>query len=156
MPRKRPVTSAAAAVTLLDDERRGLIPPPDHLEFQPSILPFWWEIVKAKPRSEWEATPSLLVAAANLAWTQKKIVDLRKLVDKDNYMTAKDAMADLNALVSLQKNEMAYLRVLQQHGRAVDGEAGVVAKRRAQQRAIVDSVPDEDDGLLALPGGAIQ
>lgn len=90
-------------------------------------------------------------AAANLAWTQWQIDQARRMIDGDLAISEDSSVAQLaSGLLKMQRLEMGYLRVLQQSGRAVDGEASVVARRRAQAQAVTADTPFEDD-LLARP-----
>ena len=62
-----------------------------------------------------------------------------------------DAAQLASQLLKMQRLEMGYLRVLQQHGRAVGGEARDVAKRQVAAKAIEAGTLFAGDGLLARP-----
>lgn len=149
MSRRQPISSATAAVRLKADAATE-VEPPEHISVPDGARPFWSAIVRARPRADWLAAPSLMNAAANLAWTQWQIDRTRRMIDGDEPMPKETAVAQLaSSLLKMQRLEMGYLRVLQQHGRATGGEAAVVAKRSAAARAITE--PEEDDGFLAQP-----
>lgn len=146
MARKQRIDSATAAVAAMLDASKTELQPPEHCPLPESAMPFWSAIMHGRARDEWEATPSLLVTASNLAWTQWQIVTLRKTVQED---AVPDAKA-VQRMSDLQRLEMAYLRTLQQHGRGAQGEARDVGRRRAQAAGIVSDSPLDDD-LLARP-----
>lgn len=149
MTRRQRIDSTTAAVKLKSDAAVE-VEPPEHISVPAGARPFWSAIVRARPRADWLAAPSLMNAAANLAWTQWQIDRTRRMIDGDEPMPDETAIAQLaSQLLKMQRLEMGYLRVLQQHGRATDGEAGVVAKRRSAARTLAE--PEEDDGFLAQP-----
>lgn len=151
MARRQRVDSATAAVSIMVAGAKGAISPPEHISVPAGALPFWEAIIRARPREDWEAAPSLLNAAANLAWTQWQIDRVRRQIDGDEEIVEGQSVAQLGSLLlKMQRLEMGYLRVLQQHGRAVEGEARDVAKRRSAAKAIEASSP-LDDELLARP-----
>ena len=114
-------------------------------------MPFWRAIIHARPREDWLAAPSLMNAAANLAWTQWQIDQMRQMIDGTIPINTDMAVAQIaSGLLKMQRLEMGYLRVLQQHGRGVGGEARAVQKRAAGAQAITDNNPLHDD-LLASP-----
>jgi hypothetical protein len=92
--------------------------------------------VRARPREDWQAAPSLMNAAANLAWTQWQIDQCRRMIDepKDIPEDSSSVAQLASQLLKMQRMEMGYLRVLQQHGRAVGGEARDVASGRPSRR----------------------
>lgn len=128
-----------------------IIDPPEHAHLPNAALPFWAAIVRGRAREEWEAAPALLVTAANLAWTQWQIVNLRHMIDGTVPPFEGCSTAVLvTRMNDLQRLEMAYLRTLQQHGRAVQGEARDTGKRRAVAQAAANGVMSgDDDDLLA-------
>lgn len=130
----------------------GVIEPPTHISVPLAARPFWDAIVRARSREDWLAAPALMNAAANLAWTQWQIDQMRRMIDGELPPPAGTATLQVaSGLLKMQRLEMGYLRVLQQSGRAVDGEANVVAKRRATQQDMERSGAYDDDGLLARP-----
>lgn len=150
MSRKQRIDSASAAVRVMASSLMEL-EPPAHISVPEGAMPFWKAIIHARPRGDWDAAPSLINAAANLAWTQWQIDQMRRMMDGDIPLTDGLAMAQIaSGLLKMQRLEMGYLRVLQQHGRAVEGEARDVGKRRAAAAAIVADNPLGDD-LLARP-----
>lgn len=146
--RRQPVSSATAAIKLMATAE---ISPPEHVSVPAGAMPFWRAIIHARPRADWLDAPTLMNAAANLAWTQWRIDQTRRMLDGEVEITEGFAAAQLATdLLKMQRLEMGYLRVLQQHGRATGGEAAVVAKRTRAARDI--EAAGEDDGLLAQPG----
>jgi hypothetical protein len=90
-------------------------------------------------------------AAANLAWTQWQIDKVRRQIDGEVAIDEGSSAAQLGSmLLKMQRLEMGYLRVLQQHGRGVGGEARAVERRTVGEQSIVDNSPLGDD-LLARP-----
>lgn len=151
MARKQRIDSATAAVQVMASAAKGELQPPDHISVPAGALPFWKAIIRARPRADWEAAPTLINAAANLAWTQWQIDQMRRVVD--GTIPPPEGASVLQAasgLLKMQRLEMGYLRVLQQNGRAVDGEARDVAKRRSVAQEIEQANP-LDDELLASP-----
>lgn len=146
MARKQRVDSATAAVTVMADAVKGELQPPEHVPLPDGAMPFWRSIVRGRARDEWEATPTLLATASNLAWSQWQIVKLRQAIENE---AVPDAKA-VTRMQDLQRLEMAYLRTLQQHGRGAQGEARDVAKQRALKTGIAADNPLEDD-LIARP-----
>jgi hypothetical protein len=150
MTKRQRIDSATAAVRVMGGAVNELLPPP-HISVPDGAMPFWKAIVHARPRDDWQAAPSLMNAAANLAWTQWQIDQCRRMIDGDVPLPEESSTAQLaSQLLKMQRLEMGYLRMLQQHGRAVGGEARDVAKRQAIVQAIEAASPLEDD-LLARP-----
>lgn len=152
--RRQRIDSATAAVRVMTGAAIKLSPP-SHISVPPGAMPFWDAIIRARPREEWEAAPSLINAAANLAWTQWQIDQMRRQIDGELELPEGAAILQIaSGILKMQRLEMGYLRVLQQHGRAVEGEARDVAKRRAESRCIAGDNPLDDD-LLARPDAAL-
>lgn len=146
MVRRRRIDSAAAGVEVMQDALRGELAPPDHAKLHKDALPFWIGIMRGRAREEWEATPSLMVTASSLAWTQWQVSRLRASIEKKALPDAKV----VQRLSDMQRLEMGYLRVLQQHGRGAQGEARDVKSRRELTAGIAADNPLEDD-LIARP-----
>jgi len=146
MPRKQPVTTATGAVKVMQGALAGELLPPEHANLNAGAMPFWREIIRGRARQEWEAAPALLSTAASLAWTQWQAAQLRAKIETDESPDAKM----VQRVSDLQRLEMGYLRVLQQHGRAVQGEARDVKKRREIAAGILADNPLDGD-LLATP-----
>lgn len=146
MSRKQRIDSSTAAVAVMLDAVKGELMPPVHSKLHDDALPFWREIIRGRAREEWEAAPALLSTAASLAWTQWQVSKLRSLIENDATPDAKS----VQRVSDLQRLEMGYLRVLQQHGRAVQGEARDVVKRREYSAGIAGDNPMDDD-LIARP-----
>lgn len=147
MGRKRRIDSATAAVAVMQGAVVEELMPPQHVGLNESAMPFWRAIVRGRAREEWEGTPALMATAASLAWTQWQVSQLRAAIESDPVPDAKA----VQRVSDLQRLEMGYLRVLQQHGRGAQGEARDVAKRREFSAGIVADNPLEDD-LIARPG----
>ena len=151
MPRKQRIDSATAAVAVMQGAVSGELEPPAHISVPSGAKPFWTAIIRARTREEWQAAPSLMNAAANLAWTQWQIDRCRRMIDGEMEIEDGSSVAQLGSLLlKMQRLEMGYLRVLQQHGRAVEGEARDTAKRRAAANNIAANNPLADE-LLARP-----
>lgn len=146
MSRKQRIDSSTAAVAVMLDAVKGELMPPAHSKLHDDALPFWREIIRGRAREEWEATPALQSTAASLAWTQWQVSRLRSLIEADDMPDAKT----VQRVSDLQRLEMGYLRVLQQHGRGAQGEARDVAKRREYASGIAGDNPMDDD-LIARP-----
>lgn len=146
MARKQRIDSATAAVRTMQGAVSGELMPPAHANLNAAALPFWREIVRGRAREEWEGTPALMATAASLAWTQWQVSQLRGKIENDPMPEAKM----VQRVSDLQRLEMGYLRVLQQHGRAASGEARDVKKRREVAAGIIADNP-LDDELLARP-----
>lgn len=144
--RKQRIDSATAAVKVMQGAIAGELLPPDHAKLNDDALPFWRSIIRGRAREEWEGTPALMVTAASLAWTQWQVSKLRTLIEDDPLPDAKA----VQRVSDLQRLEMGYLRVLQQHGRAAQGEARDVQKRRELASGIAGDNSLEDD-LIARP-----
>ncbi|MCC2602261.1 hypothetical protein [Sphingopyxis yananensis] len=86
------------------------------------------------------------MTASSLAWTQWQISRLRTAIEKKALPDTKE----VQRLSDLQRLEMGYLRVLQQHGRGAQGEARDVKSRRELTAGIAADNPLEDD-LIARP-----
>lgn len=156
MARRQRIDSVTAAVEVMAGAGSDLAPPA-HISVPNGAKPFWNAIIHARPREDWLGAPALMNAAANLAWTQWQIDRTRRMIDGDEPMPDGLAIAQLaSQLLKMQRLEMGYLRVLQQHGRAVGGEARDVAKRAGVARSIKAAEPNSDDGLLARPVGVVQ
>lgn len=143
MSRKQRIDSATAAVGAMQGAVKGELLPPEHSNLNPAAMPFWWAIVRGRAREEWEGTPALMATAASLAWTQWQVAQLRAAIENDPVPDAKA----VQRVSDLQRLEMGYLRVLQQHGRAAQGEARDVVKRREIASGITADNPLEDDML---------
>lgn len=143
--RKQRIDSIAAAVSVATSAGQQILPP-DHCPLPDEAMPFWEAITRGRAREEWNSTPSLLVTASNLAWTQWQIVTIRKTVEVE---AVPDAKA-VQRMSDLQRLEMAYLRTLQQHGRGAEGEKRDVAARRSAAGQIERDTSMDDD-LLARP-----
>lgn len=146
MTRKQRIDSTTAAVAVMLDATKGELQPPAHAKLHDDALPFWREIVRGRAREEWEATPALMSTAASLAWTQWQVSKLRQEIEGDGVPDAKA----VQRVSDLQRLEMGYLRVLQQHGRAAQGEARDVKGRRETAAGIEAGSPMGDD-LIARP-----
>lgn len=144
--RKQRIDSAAAAVAVMQGAVKGELLPPEHAELNEAAMPFWRSIIQGRARDEWETTPALMVTAASLAWTQWQVSKLRSAIECDPVPDAKA----VQRVSDLQRLEMGYLRVLQQHGRAAQGEARDVKARREVVAGIAADNPLEDS-LLARP-----
>lgn len=147
--RKQRIDSSAAAVAAMQDAAKGELLPPEHAELNEAAMPFWRSIIQGRARDEWESTPALMVTAASLAWTQWQVSKLRSAIECDPVPDAKA----VQRVSDLQRLEMGYLRVLQQHGRAAQGEARDVKARREAKASIIADNPLDDD-LLGM--GSIQ
>lgn len=122
--------------------------PPAHCPLPEEARPFWEDVIRGRARAEWLETPTLLATASNLAWTQWQIVKLRGMVDGS--LPVPEGMKEaalVSKMAEMQRLEMAYLRTLQQSGRAVQGEARDASKRRAAAKAIEADSPLDDDML---------
>jgi uncharacterized protein YqcC (DUF446 family) len=149
--RKQRIDSSTAAVRVMASALTEL-EPPAHVSVPQGARPFWKAIIHARPREDWEAAPALINAAANLAWTQWQIDQMRRMIDGEVDLPEGTAILQIaSGLLKMQRLEMGYLRVLQQHGRAVDGEARDVAARRAAAQEIAANNPLANDDLLARP-----
>lgn len=151
MPRKQRIDSVTAAVQVMAGAAQGELEPPAHISVPDGARPFWSAIIRARTREEWLAAPSLMNAAANLAWTQWQIDQMRRMIDGEIPPPEGTAILQVaSGILKMQRLEMGYLRVLQQHGRGVEGEARDVAKRRAASNEITRDNPLADE-LLARP-----
>lgn len=146
MARKQRIDSATAAVKVMQGAVAGELMPPEHANLNEDALPFWRAIIRGRAREEWEGTPALMATAASLAWTQWQVSQLRAMIESDPLPEAKA----VQRVSDLQRLEMGYLRVLQQHGRAAQGEARDVSKRREVASGIASDNPLASD-LLARP-----
>lgn len=148
--RRQRVDSSTAAVRVMTAATIKLAPP-THVSVPEGALPFWDGIIRARPREDWLAAPALMNAAANLAWTQWQIDQMRRQIDGEIEIPEGTALLQIaSGILKMQRLEMGYLRVLQQHSRAVGGESRDVAKRQAATHAIEADNPLDDD-LLARP-----
>jgi hypothetical protein len=148
--RKTKIDSATAAIAVMQSVASGELLPPAHSNLNENALPFWREIIRGRAREEWEATPSLMATAASLAWTQWQVSKLRSEIEDAPLPDAKA----VQRVSDLQRLEMGYLRVLQQHGRAAQGEARDVAKRRSASLSLeAQSAEILKDRLLGMPQG---
>lgn len=145
MTRKQRIDSATAAVKVMQGAVSGELMPPVHANLNDAALPFWRSIMQGRAREEWEGTPALMATAASLAWTQWQVSKLRGDIESDPLPDAKA----VQRVSDLQRLEMGYLRVLQQHGRGTEGEKRDVAKRRGIAGAIASDNP-LDDELLGM------
>lgn len=146
MSRKQRIDSATAAVGVMLDASKAELLPPDHAHLHKDALPFWRAIVRGRAREEWEGTPALMVTAASLAWTQWQVSKLRSEIEASALPDAKT----VQRVSDMQRLEMGYLRVLQQHGRGAQGEARDVKSRREASAGIAADNPMDDD-LIARP-----
>jgi hypothetical protein len=146
MSRKQRIDSVTAAVGVMLDHTRDELQPPEHTNLNAAALPFWRAIMRGRARDEWEGTPALMSTAASLAWTQWQVSKLREEIENEPLPDAKA----VQRVSDLQRLEMGYLRVLQQHGRAAQGESRDVKKRREAVSSIAGDNPLDDD-LLARP-----
>ena len=144
--RRQRIDSATAAVAVMAGAVAGELLPPEHSNLNADALPFWRAIICGRAREEWEATPALMATAANLAWTQWQVAKIRSVIEGDDVPDAKA----VQRVSDLQRLEMGYLRVLQQHGRGAEGEKRDVVKRRSATAGIASDNPLDDD-LLARP-----
>jgi hypothetical protein len=145
--RRARVDSADRAVQIMAGAATDL-QPPAHCPLPEEAKPFWEDVIRGRARAEWLETPTLLATASSLAWTQWQIVRLRGMVDGSLVVPEGFKETTLvSKMTELQRLEMAYLRTLQQHGRAVQGEARDAGKRRAATKAIEANNPLEDDML---------
>lgn len=152
-PRRKRIDSTEAAVEIMLDAAKGELQPPEHISVPEGAMPFWAAIVRARPRGDWEATPALMNAAANLAWIQWRIDITRRMMDGSKQKPEGIVMAQLaSELLKMQRLEMGYLRILQQSGRATLGAPEDVARRQAIAEGVKQENPlAEDDDLLARP-----
>lgn len=143
MTRKQRIDSASAAVRIMQGAVSDELMPPEHSNLNEAAMPFWRAIIHGRAREEWEGTPALMATAASLAWTQWQVSQLRGMIENDPLPDAKA----VQRVSDLQRLEMGYLRVLQQHGRAAQGEARDVKARREVAAGIAGNNPLEDDML---------
>ena len=146
MSRRQRIDSATAAVGVMQGAVKGELLPPEHAALNEAAMPFWRAIIRGRAREEWEGTPALMATAASLAWTQWQVAQLRGAIENDPVPDAKA----VQRVSDLQRLEMGYLRVLQQHGRAAQGEVRDVTKRREASAGIAADNPLDDD-LIARP-----
>ena len=149
MARRQRVDSISGAIAVAKASKdKSLLLPPEHNPLPDGAMPFWNAIVCGRAREEWAAAPALLSSAASLAWVQWQIADLRCMIDGSRPVRAGLKVAGLGSQMNeLQRLEMAYLRTLQQNGRAVAGEVRDVATRRAATRELEGALADGDDLL---------
>ena len=145
MSRKQRIDSATAAVKVMQGAVAGELLPPEHSNLNEAALPFWRAIIRGRAREEWECTPALMATAASLAWTQWQVAKLRAKIENDLLPDAKE----VQRVSDLQRLEMGYLRVLQQHGRGAEGEKRDVKARRETSTNIEAGLVDDD--LIARP-----
>ncbi|MCA0241413.1 MAG: terminase [Proteobacteria bacterium] len=120
-PRRKPSTSAAAAVQAAQNVAQGPIAPPQYVSLPEPCRPFWDAVMTSRPRDTW--TDSDLVLAANLARTQHAI---------EAAPVGSDEHAKLTRLA------MALARAVAVHptatvGRAADMVNAATAEREARQ-----------------------
>lgn len=120
-PRRKPSSSAAAAVQAAQNVAQGPIAPPAHVTLPEACRPFWNAIVTSRPRDTW--TDADLVLAANLARTQHAI---------ESAPVGSDDHAKLTRLA------MALARAVAVHptatvGRAADMVNAATVEREARQ-----------------------
>ena len=149
--RRQRADSSTAAVAVMQSAAAGDLEPPAHISVPKAARPFWFGIIRARAREDWLAAPALMNAAANLAWTQWQIDRCRRQIDGEVAIDDETTIAQLGSLLlKMQRLEMGYLRVLQQHGRAVQGEARDVANRQGIEQGMRRDNPLDDD-LIARP-----
>src|SRR6185503_17633017 len=102
MTKRQRIDSATAAVKVMADAA-STIDPPAHISVPVGARPFWDAIVRARPRDDWQAAPSLMNAAANLAWTQWQIDQARRMIDGNLSIPEESSVAQLaSGLLKMQ------------------------------------------------------
>src|SRR3954463_13841355 len=119
--KKKPATSAEAAVRAAVDAAKGPIKIPKHVSLRPEDVPFWDGIVRARTRDEW--TGADLVVAGQLARVQWDIARESAALDDEGTVLKNDRGTQImnprvSVLEQMARREMALMRTLRMGGAA--------------------------------------
>lgn len=155
--RKPRSDSATAAINAAKNVAMGDPMPPEHVQLSADATPYYFAIVRARARDEWDDY-QLMVAAqmAECMAEQKEMAGVLLLEGRviPNERGTPVANPLSSMLERLAGRQLAYTRILQMGGR-VPGTAGDKRKKQAGRqlergaRQAADEAAEEENGLLA-------
>jgi hypothetical protein len=151
--RMQRIDSIQGQIAIYLDDAEGPPCVPDHVYLPPDAQPYWQAIVCARTNRDWQASPTLLATAANLAFAQWRMDLMRRAMmvgEIFEEMKPKELQLVITKMASM---EMAYLRTLQQHAAAsFTDDPATLARRKATILDVKAQNPlKESRGLLASP-----
>lgn len=153
MARKQRIDSATAAVSVMMDSAKAILPP-ECEPLQVDDLPYWEALVRARAKAEWTDENRIVAAKLARAMADEKriVLELRKEGDLMENGRGTMVINPKHALVEqLARRVMAWRKALALDARGADGRVSDIAKRRDQAQAIEADSPFADDDLLARP-----
>lgn len=153
--RKRTDTLDAQIQTIA--QSGGKIEPPEEMPLIEGAFPFWERVVRARAADSW--TEVDLISAAVLANTYRKIAILeQEIVDEGDVLKNDRGTQVANPKVAMLetvcRRAVAISRAIHVHAEATQGRARDTGERTKAQKALLDSLPEDD--LLAKPVKNIQ
>ena len=135
--------SAAAAVRAEQNAALGPHDPPAHVEFPDTALPYWQNIMRARPRDRW--LPIDLDNAAELAMLQDDMARLRGLIRSEGDVLDGKPHPAHRLLDTAGRRAIALSRLLHVHpeateGRSRDAGKALAVEREARDRQLPDNV----------------
>lgn len=153
MASKQRIDSATAAVSVMMDSAKAILPP-ECEPLQADDLPYWEALVRARAKAEWTDENRIVAAKLARAMADEKriVLELRKEGDLMKNGRGTIVINPKHALVEqLARRVMAWRKALALDARGADGRVSDIAKRRDQAQAIEADSPFADDDLLARP-----
>lgn len=152
MARKQRIDSATAAVSVMLAATKEVLPP-DFEPLEPSDMPYWECIVRARASAEWTEENRVVAAKLARAMADEKRIVLELRSEGDLIENGRGTMVvnPKHALVEqLARRVMAWRKALALDARGADGRVSDIAKRRGHALEIEADAPLHDD-LLARP-----
>lgn len=146
MARRKRTDTLAGQINAVHDATVK-IEPPAHCGFTADELCFFDSIVKARAVDSWNEID--LEDAVQLAWDKAKLAKLRKEVDAEGEVIDGRGNPKLREIDVIAKRVVSYSRKLHVHAEATQGRARDTGERTKRQRELVDSLPSDEEGLLA-------
>ena len=151
---RKPTNQIAGQVSAMRNAQAPMLEPPSFIELRPEDLPFFYDIVNARPRESWNNSD--LLAACTLARCRCDMESVHASIVADGYtLTNGKGTVVCNPLVFvfdvLAKRALAYARALHVHAEATCGESKLHGDQAATERAAATLVAQLHDGDGLIP-----
>ena len=131
-PRKKRSDSVSAAVQAAKNAASSPLLPPEYIVFPESALPFWFAIIRNRPRDRWNALD--LANAAELALLHDDMARLRTQIRAEgDVLDAKPHPAH-RLLDTAGRRAIALARLLHVHPEATEGRSRDAGNALANER----------------------
>lgn len=136
---RRPRSDSIAAAVMAA-HAPNTVAPPSHISLSHGDMPFWIDIVSARPISTWNGSD--LVLAAELARCRADVETLRAEIRSEGGVLKTAEHPGNRLLETLVKRSVYLSRLLHVHAEATQGESRHQAKRSVPERDAKAAVRD--------------